>query len=146
MRRFPPVLMLLHTTVVFEEGNLPTRTAREMKNVYPEPSQKSRMSVFRDVELDLCASELHDPRLKSSLGKMKCWSFPIAPIPRAHQRLAEIHFLWLGYEHIYKGLTWARQSWKMIWLKYFIPCCLLDLCLPLFLDNKSLSLMGLYAF
>lgn len=83
MHRFPPVLMLLHTTVVFEEGNLP---AREMKNVCPEPSQKSRMSVFRDVELDLCTSELHDPRLKSSLGKMKCWAFPIVPIPRAHQR------------------------------------------------------------
>lgn len=47
MHRFFPALMLLHTTVIFEEGNLPTRTTREMKNVYPEPSQKSRMSVFR---------------------------------------------------------------------------------------------------
>ena len=81
--------MLLHTTVIFEEGNLPVRT--EMCT--PEPSQKSRMSVFRVyVELDLCTSELHVPRLKSSLGKMKCWAFPIAPIPRAHQRLADIHF------------------------------------------------------
>lgn len=47
MHRFLPTLMLLYTTVIFEEGNLPVRTAREMKNVYPELSQKSRMSVFR---------------------------------------------------------------------------------------------------
>lgn len=97
------------------------------------PPRSQGCQCLEYVELDLCTSELHVPRLKSSLGKMKCWGFPIAPIPRAHQRLAEIHFSWLGYEHIYKGLTWARQSWNMIRLKYFIPRCLLHYVFPYFL-------------
>ena len=145
MHRFLPTLMLLHTTVIFEEGNLPVRTAREMKNVYPESSQKSRMSVFRVCWIGSLHFWTPCPQTQEWPGKDEVLGFPHCSYSKSHQRLAEIHFSWLGYEHIYRGWTWAWQSWKMIWLKYFISFCLLHLCLSLLLDNELLSLMGLYA-